>query len=47
MPYSEDRTKILMMTMKALSVKIPRLELFEVQNIGEFVDVFYEKTQSA
>lgn len=43
---SVDRAEILMMTMEALSLKIPRIELFGAQNIGELVDVFYGKKQS-
>jgi polyketide biosynthesis acyl carrier protein len=42
---SVDRAEILMMTMEALALQIPRIELFGAQNIGELVDVFYKKTK--
>lgn len=44
---SVDRAEIIMMTMEALSLRIPRVELFGARNIGELVDVLYEKSQSA
>lgn len=37
---SVDRAEIIMMTMEALCLKIPRVELFGAKNIGELVDVF-------
>lgn len=43
---SVDRADILEMTMEALSLQIPRLELFGAKNIGELVDIIYEKSQS-
>lgn len=44
---SMDRADIVMMTMEALSLQVPRVELFGAQNIGELADLFYEKLQSA
>lgn len=44
---SMDRADIIMMTMEAMSLKIPRVELFRTKNIGELVDVLYEKTKSS
>jgi polyketide biosynthesis acyl carrier protein len=44
---SVDRADIIMMTMEALSLRVPRVELFGAKNIGELVNVFYEKLQSA
>lgn len=41
---SVDRADIIMMTMEALSLQIPRVELFGAKNIGELVDVLYEKS---
>jgi polyketide biosynthesis acyl carrier protein len=43
---SVDRADIIM-TMEALSLRVPRVELFGAKNIGELVNVFYEKLQSA
>jgi polyketide biosynthesis acyl carrier protein len=43
---SVDRAEIIMMTMEALALRIPRVELFGTNNIGELVDVFYEKSQA-
>jgi polyketide biosynthesis acyl carrier protein len=43
---SVDRADIIMMTIEALSLQIPRVELFGTKNIGELVDVIYEKLQS-
>lgn len=44
---SVDRAEIIMMTMEALSLRIPRVELFGAKNIGELVNVLYKKLQSA
>lgn len=44
---SVDRAEIVAMTMEALSLQIPRVELFGAKNIGELVDVLYKKSQSA
>lgn len=44
---SVDRADIIMMTMEALSLQIPRVEIFGAKNIGELVNVLYEKLQSA
>lgn len=43
---SVDRAEIVMMTMEALSLHIPRVELAGVSNIGELVDAFYAKLQT-
>jgi len=44
---SVDRAEIITITMEALSLQIPRVELFGTNNIGELADVLYEKLQSA
>ncbi|MNG04988.1 Polyketide biosynthesis acyl-carrier-protein AcpK [compost metagenome] len=44
---SVDRAEIVALTMEALSLQIPRVELFGAKNIGELVDVLYEKLRSA
>lgn len=44
---SVDRAEIVTLSMEALSLKIPRVELFGVKNIGELADVLYAKLQSA
>lgn len=44
---SVDRAEIVMMSMEALSLQIPRVELFGVKNIGELADVLYDKLQQA
>ena len=44
---SMDRADVVMMTMEALSLQIPRVELFGAQNIGELAELFYEKLQPA
>lgn len=44
---SVDRAEIITMAMEALSLQIPRVELFGAKNMGELVDVLYEKLQSA
>lgn len=43
---SIDRAEIIMMTMDTLSLQIPRIELFGVQNIGELAEVLYAKLQT-
>jgi polyketide biosynthesis acyl carrier protein len=43
---SVDRAEIVAMTMEALSLEIPRVELFGAKNIGELADVLYKKLQS-
>lgn len=43
---SIDRAEIITMTMEAMSLQIPRVELFGAKNIGELADVLYEKSQS-
>ncbi|MCG7409128.1 acyl carrier protein [Paenibacillus sp. ACRRX] len=42
---SVDRAEIVMMTMESLSLHIPRVELFGASNIGELVDLIYDKLQ--
>ena len=42
---SVDRADIIMMTMESLSLQISRIELVGAQNIGELVDIIYEKLQ--
>jgi len=44
---SVDRAEIVAMAMDSLSLQIPRVELFGAKNIGELVDVLYEKSKSA
>lgn len=44
---SVDRAEIITITMEALSLQIPRVELFGANNIGELADALYEKLQSA
>jgi polyketide biosynthesis acyl carrier protein len=43
---SVDRAEIIMITMEALSLHIPRVELFGAKSIGELADVFYKKSQT-
>lgn len=43
---SVDRAEIITLTLEALSLQIPRVELFGANNIGELADVLYEKLQS-
>ncbi|AJQ29669.1 acyl carrier protein [Pelosinus fermentans] len=43
---SVDRAEIVAMTMEALSLQIPRVELFGAKNIGELAEVLYEKSKS-
>lgn len=42
---SVDRAEIVTMTLEALALQIPRVELFGAKNIGQLVDVLYEKSQ--
>jgi polyketide biosynthesis acyl carrier protein len=44
---SVDRAEIVMMIMESLSLRIPRVELFGVRDIGELVDVLHQKLQAA
>jgi polyketide biosynthesis acyl carrier protein len=44
---SVDRAEIITLTLEALSLRIPRVELFGAGNIGELADVLYQKLQSA
>jgi len=43
---SIDRAEIVTMTLEALSLPIPRVELSEAKNIGELARIIYEKSQS-
>jgi len=43
---SVDRAEIVTMTMESMALQFPRIELFKAKNIGELVEVFYEKSQS-
>ncbi|MDO8225080.1 acyl carrier protein [Bacillus cabrialesii] len=43
---SVDRAEIITMVLEDLSLKIPRIELSEVKNIGELAEVLYDKVQS-
>lgn len=43
---SIDRADIVMMTMEALSLNIPREELSGIANIGELADVLYQKSRA-
>jgi polyketide biosynthesis acyl carrier protein len=42
---SVDRAEIVAMTLEAMGLQIPRVELFGVKNIGELVNVLYEKSR--
>lgn len=42
---SVDRAEIVTMSMEALSLNIPRVELHGVKNIGDLAKVLYEKSQ--
>jgi polyketide biosynthesis acyl carrier protein len=44
---SVDRAEIVMMVLEALSLQIPRVEVFGPRNIGELADLLLEKTQLA
>jgi polyketide biosynthesis acyl carrier protein len=44
---SVDRAEIIMMTMEAMSLQIPRVELFGAGNIGELADILHEKIQTS
>jgi polyketide biosynthesis acyl carrier protein len=43
---SMERVDIIIMTMEALSLKIPRVDLVRAKNIGGLVDVFYDNLYS-
>ena len=43
---SVDRAEIVALTMESLSLQIPRVELFGAKNIGELVNVLYEKSRT-
>ncbi|MFC3195087.1 acyl carrier protein [Marinicella sediminis] len=40
---SMDRSEIVMMTLESLSLNVPLVELAGATNIGELVDLLYEK----
>lgn len=40
---SMDRAEIINLVMESLSLDMPRVELFGTRNIGELVDLLYEK----
>ncbi|MBW8688277.1 acyl carrier protein [Chitinophaga rhizophila] len=40
---SVDRAEIVQLTLEALSLDVPKIELFGAQNIDQLVDLFYEK----
>ncbi|WP_394832288.1 acyl carrier protein [Pendulispora rubella] len=42
---SIDRVEVIVKSMADLALKIPLMEFSNVSNIGELVDVFYEKMQ--
>jgi polyketide biosynthesis acyl carrier protein len=44
---SIDRAEITMAVMEELELKIPRVELSGVSNMGELVEVLYAKLQTA
>ena len=44
---SMDRADIVTMTMEALSLNVPRIELFGATNIGELADLIHDKLSSA
>jgi polyketide biosynthesis acyl carrier protein len=43
---SIDRAEVVVKSMADLSLKIPLIEFGNVSNIGELVDVFYEKART-
>jgi polyketide biosynthesis acyl carrier protein len=43
---SIDRAEIVTMTLEALSLSIPRVDLSEAKSIGELTRIIYEKSQS-
>jgi len=44
---SVDRAEILMLVLESMSLSIPRVELFGPTNIGELVELLYEKLHRA
>lgn len=44
---SVDRSEIVMMVQEALSLSIPRVELFGPRNIGELAELFFQKMHHA
>jgi len=43
---SIDRAEIVTMSLEALKLNIPRIELFGVKNIGELAQILYKKSQA-
>jgi polyketide biosynthesis acyl carrier protein len=43
---SVDRAEIISKTLESFELQIPRVELFGAKNLGELVDILYEKLQS-
>ena len=43
---SIDRAEIVTMTLEALSLSIPRVQVSEAKNIGELARILYEKSQA-
>lgn len=44
---SVDRAEIVTMTLEALGLDVPRVELFGARNIGELVEVLHDKCRAA
>lgn len=44
---SVDRAEIVMLTLESLSLKIPRVETFGPNNIGELADLLHAKLRGA
>jgi polyketide biosynthesis acyl carrier protein len=44
---SLDRAEIVNLTLEAMALRIPRVQLFGVKNLGQLVDVLYEKARAA
>ncbi|WKB56129.1 acyl carrier protein [Eleftheria terrae] len=44
---SVDRAEIAMLVQEALSLSVPRVELFGPKNIGELADLFLKKLDAA
>ena len=43
---SIDRAEIVTMTLEALSLSIPRVQVSEAKNIGDLTRIIYEKSQA-
>ncbi|MBO1581235.1 acyl carrier protein [Bacillus sp. XF8] len=44
---SVNRAEIIMLTLEALSLRIPSIELSEARNLGGLAEILYEKMQHA